>query len=171
MTLCKMKFREFEFPLNPAVIEVKYSKNISKTPLFGSDSATEGVSRNAAVICGEGSFFGEGAFALAAELERLNKSEADGWLFLPDGGCFKAFFEELTVRSDAKKNEVFYTFKFVESCAHKKQELLLDFTTVRDGENLFDVAHRTRVPLERIMDLNSFKSPFDVSAGDKAVLR
>lgn len=165
-----MRYKGFEFPMNPSVIETKYSGNIKETPLLESDSAVEAASINAAVISGEGSFFGEDAFAFAAELERLSASAESGWLFLPGGGCFDAYLKELTVKTDAKKNEVFYTFKFIENCSHRKNELRLDFVTARDGENLFDIAYRCKAPLEKIMELNDFKSPFDIKAGDKVML-
>lgn len=81
------------------------------------------------------------------------------------------FFKELTVKADAKRNEVFYTFCFIESGSHKRCELAPDFAIAQEGENLFDIAYRCKIPIERIMKLNEFKNPFDVSAGSKVVLR
>lgn len=171
MHLMKMKYKDFEFPLNPSVIKVKHSRNISEKSLFDSDSAVYNISKNASVISGEGSFFGEKAFEYAGELEKINKESSSGWLFLPNGSCFDAYFKELTIKSDAKKNDVFYTFTFIENCNHKKNEREIEFVYAKEGENLFDVAYRCGISLETILELNNFKNPFDISVGDKVVLK
>ncbi len=171
MHLMKMKYKDFEFPLNPSVIKVKHSRNITENPIIDSDSAVYNISKNASVISGEGSFFGEKAFHYASELERLSKSNSSGWLFTPNGGCFNAYLKEVTIKSDAKRNEVFYTFTFIENCNHKKNQKDIEFVYARKDENLFDIAHRCDVPIEKLLELNNRKNPFDISAGDKVVLR
>lgn len=171
MKLCKMKYKNFEFPLNPSAVEIKYSSNINEASIVESDSAVELISKNATIVTGEGSFFGEDAFTLASELERLSAEHDSGWLFLPNGACFDVFLKELFIKSDARKNEVFYSFKFIENCNHRKSRLELDFVKARKNENLFDIAHRCRKPLEKIMELNNFKSPFDIKEGDRVALK
>lgn len=171
MHLMKMKYKDFEFPLNPSVIKVKHSRNISENPILDSDSAVYNISKNASVISGEGCFFGEKAFQYASELERLSKSSSSGWLFTPNGNCFNAYFKELTIKSDAKRNEVFYAFTFIENCNHKKNQRNIDFVYAREDENLFDIAYRCDVPIETLLELNNRKNPFDISVGDKVVLK
>lgn len=171
MHLMKMKYKNFEFPLNPSVIKVKHSRNIAENSIIDSDSAVYNISKNASVISGEGCFFGDKAFQYASELENLSKSSSPGWLFTPNGDCFNAYLKELTIKSDAKRNDVFYTFTFVENCNHKKNERDIEFVFAKEGENLFDIADRCNIPIETILDINDFKNPFDISAGDKVVLK
>lgn len=171
MHLMKMKYKNFEFPLNPYVIKVNHSRNIAENPILDSDSAAYNISKNASVISGEGCFFGEKAFYFASELERLSKSDSSGWLFTPNGNCFNAYFKELTIKSDAKRNEVFYSFTFIENCNHNKVKREIDFVYAKKDENLFDIAHRCKVPIEKLLELNNRKNPFDISTGDKVVLK
>ena len=167
----KMKFKDFEFPSNPAVIKTKLSANVRENPLFQSDSAVYHISRNAAVISGEGSFWGEERFTASVLLKRLQSSSSSGWLFLPDGSCFNAFFTSLTIEEDAKKGCVSYSFSFTENCAHVQEEYDFGFTLARENENMFDIAYRCDVPVETLMRLNDFKTPFSVKEGDRVTLK
>ena len=171
MTAVKMKFKDFEFPSNPAVIRTKLSSNVRENPLFQRDSAVYNISRNATVISGEGSFWGEERFTASALLKKLRSSNSSGWLFLPDGSCYNAFFTSLTVEENAKKGCVSYSFSFTENCAHVKEEYDFGFTLALENENMFDIAHRCGVAVETLMRLNDFKTPFSVKEGDKVVLR
>ena len=40
-----------------------------------------------------------------------------------------------------------------------------------DGENLFQIAGRCNVPVERLMALNDFATPFSVNSGDRVVIK
>lgn len=167
----KMRFKDFEFPSNPAVIKTELSANVRENPLFQRDSAVYNVSRNAAVISGNGSFWGEERFTASALLKKLQNSSSAGWLFLPDGSCFNAFFTALTIEEDAKRGCVSYSFSFTENCSHRKEEYDFGFTLALENENMFDIAHRCGVAVETLMRLNDFKTPFSVKAGDKVVLK
>lgn len=167
----KMRFKDFEFPANPAVIKTEFSANVREDPLFQSDSAIYNISRNAAVISGEGCFWGEERFTASALLKKLHNSSESGWLFLPDGGCFNAFFTSLSLEEDAKKGCVSYSFSFTENCLHVKDEYDFGFTLALEGENMFDIAHRCGVAIETLMRLNDYKTPFSVKEGDRVVLK
>jgi len=145
--------------------------NISETALAESSSAVENISRNAAVIKGEGEFYGESAAEKAAALEALYKSSEPGWLFLPDGGCYDAYFKDLTVKTDAKRSCIFYSFSFIENCSGKKAEYDFEVTYAQQGENMFDIAFRCKTAVETLMRLNDYKNPFAVCAGDRVVLK
>lgn len=167
----KMKFKDFEFPSNPSVIKTELSANVREDPLFESDCAVYNISRNAAVISGKGCFWGEERFTASALLKKLQRSSSAGWLFLPDGSCFNAFFTSLTIEEDAKKGCVFYSFSFTENCPHTKEEYDFGFTITLENENMFDIAHRCGAAVETLMHLNDFETPFSVKEGDRVVLR
>lgn len=171
MKQCKMKYKGFEFPCNPSVLEIKASRNVSKAAIVGRGEAAFDICANAREAVGEGRFFGEGAFENASRLEALCRSGGAGWLYLPGGECFRAHFKELTIKQDANKNEVFYSFKFIEHESFEKASYSPDCTAVKDGENLFDVAHRCGVSVEALLELNNLKSPFDVKAGEAVALK
>ena len=167
----KMKFKDFEFPSNPAVIKTELSANVREEPLFQSNSAVYNISRNATVISGEGCLWGEERYTASALLKKLQSGSGAGWLFLPDGSCFNAYFTSLTIKEDAKKGCVSYAFSFTENCSHGKEEYDFGFTLALKNENMFDIAHRCGVAVETLMRLNDFKTPFSIKEGDKVVLR
>lgn len=166
-----MRYKDFVFESNPKLVCVNSSRNIREVSLIDSGSAVENISRNAAVISGEGAFYGEKANEHAAALEALQHSSDSGWLFLPDGGCYNAYFKELSVKKDAGKNCVFYSFSFVENCSRRKEEYDFEETYAQEGENMFDIAFRCKTAVETLMKLNNYKNPFAVSAGDRVVLK
>ena len=167
----KMRYKSFEFETNPMMICVNSSRNIKEVSLINSSSAVENVSRNAAVISGEGAFYGEKAAENAAALEALQHSGDSGWLFLPDGGCYDAYFKELTIKADSKKNCILYSFSFIENCSGKSESCDFEATYAAEGENMFDIAFRCKTAVETLMRLNDYKNPFAVCAGDRVVLK
>ena len=171
MKMMKMKYKNFEFPSNPSIMNIKLSENVVEKPLFGGDSAVYGVSHNAARISGEGCFWGKDSIVFSRELKALQKNSSSGWLFLPDGSCYNAFFTALTIKEDARAGCVSYTFSFTENCNHKKDEYDFGFTYALENENMFDIAHRCNTKIEKLMQLNNIETPFSINAGDKVVLR
>ncbi len=169
--MTKMRYKNFEFDVNPSTVKTELSSSISENALIGSDSAVSCVSRRASVISGEGSFWGENAVRLSRELKSVREQPQSGWLFLPDGSCFNAFFSYLSITEDVKKGCVSYSFKFVENCNHRKSFFDFGFTYVKNGENMFDVAYRSAVDVEKLMELNDYKSPFALKEGDRVVLK
>lgn len=165
-----MRYKNFVFETNPAKISITNSRNINEKPLFNIDSAVSNISRNAVVITGSGSVYGENAFEFAAELKRLSFSSESGWLFLPNGESYDVFFRELSVEIDSKKSGIYYTFCFVENCNHKKEKFNFDFTYAKKDENMFDIAYRCNKSVETLMRINNYKNPFDISEGDRVVL-
>ncbi len=166
----KMKFGNFEFPVNPEKVNVEYSENVKEVPLFDSDSAVFCVSRNACTVRCEGSFWGADRLELAAELKILFSDGSPGWLFLPDGECFNAFPVFLSVTETAEKCCVSYKIEFKENCSHKKSKAELEFTYANEGENMFDIAYRCGVKIETLMELNEFATPFGIKEGDRVRL-
>ena len=45
------------------------------------------------------------------------------------------------------------------------------YTLAAENENLFDIAARTGVGIEKIIDFNSFEEPFSVREGDRVWLK
>lgn len=171
MQLMKMKYKAFEFQANPSLIEVSKSKKINERPLLDAGSAVREISKNAAVISVQGRFYGENAQTLAYELEILNDEKGPGWLFLPNGDCFDAYFKSLNLKMDASKNSVYYSAVFVENENHKLYKSEFPYTVALDHENAFDIAERCGVSVESIMQHNDIKTPFDIKKGDKVVLK
>ena len=167
----KLKYKNFEFPSNPSKIEILSSSNCNNKPIFDSSSAVENVSVNPIIVMGGGEFFGEGREEYCATLQNLLKSTESGWLFLPSVPPVKAYFTELKFGQGTKRNSISYSFEFTEDCTDRRPERLFKYTVAGDGENAFEIANRCNVSVNDIMRLNDLKSPFEISKGDRVVLR
>lgn len=167
----KMKFKGFSFDVNPDFIEVCRKRSIKEKVLLGGKTKVESGALCPSVIKGSGCFYGDTAYERLALLEMLHQTGGAGWLFLPQGSAYKALFKELTVSFNSAKNRYDYSFVFVECPSDKKAQYDFRFTAADDNENLFHIAHRCRVPVERLLELNDYKTPFDVKTGDRVVLK
>ncbi len=167
----KLKYKEFEFPVNPDSIEISSSSNCSSKPVFGGNSNVENVSVNPIIVSGNGEFFGESAREYCACLQNLLKRKESGWLFVPSSPPVKAYFTEFKFSRNTKRNSISYFFVFTEECSDRKSERLFKYTYAEKDENAFELANRCNVSVNDIMRLNDFKSPFELTEGDRVVLR
>ena len=167
----KMRFKGFSFDVNPNFIEIRHRRIINEKALLNGKSRVTGGALCPAEITGRGSFYGVSAPEKLQMLESLHKKGGEGWLYLPQGGAYKVYFKELTFSFNADKNRYEYSFVFVECTNSKKPSFDFSYTVADDGENLFQIARRCRVPVERLMELNDFATPFSVDPGDKVVLK
>lgn len=168
--MIKMKYKDFEFPSNPAVVKTELSENINEKPVLWGAGVVFNMSHNAAKICCEGSFWGSERSISAQRLKILRSRGTPGWLFLPDGSCYYAFLSLLELRDDAKKNCISYSVSFIEAQGVKNGEYNFGFTYAQENENMFDISFRCSVPIEKLMQINHFENPFCVKNGDRVVL-
>ena len=167
MPLLNMRYKDFVFPSNPSKIEVLSSKKISEKPLINGDFNTDENSKNASVIKAQGVFYGENSDEQLQQLSRLFNESGEGWLFLPNGRCFRAYFKSLITTQSADKSSVSYGLTFVEKSARRSSEYPFGYTFAQRGENAFDIAHRCNIAIEDLMDANCIKTPFDIEEGDR----
>lgn len=165
----KLKYKDFEFPVNPGSINISSSTNCRSKSVFGKNSVTENVSVNPVTVTGDGEFF-DGT-EVCAELQNMLKDKSSGWLYIPSAAPVKAFFTEFKFSKSNKKNSVAYSFKFTEDCTDRSARINFRFTIAEEGENAFEIANRCNASVNDIMSLNDIKSPFDINAGDRVVLR
>lgn len=167
----KMKFREFSFDVNPFFIEIHHKRSIGTKALLNGKSRVSSGSLCPAEITGKGSFYGDTAAEKLAVLEMMHKKGGAGWLYLPQGSAYKVYFSELTFSFNSDKNRYDYSFVFIECTNSKKDAFDFSYTLAQSGENLFQIAGRCNVPVERLMALNDFATPFSVNSGDRVVLK
>ncbi len=167
----KMRFKGFEFDVNPALIKVSRKRIINEKPLLSGISRVKSGAFQPVEISGKGVFYGDSAFKNSATLEMLYQSSNEGWLYLPCGGAYKVYFKELAVSYDSVKNNIEYSFLFVEGTNSKKPFHDFSFTVAGENENMFQIADRCRVSVEQLMALNDYKTPFSVQTGDRVVLK
>ena len=167
----KMKYKDFEWSVNPFDVKVVSSTNLNISPVFGKKSVSENVSINPTVVEGKGVFYGENGRERCSFLQHLLKLTDSGWLFISGAPPIRAFFIRFSFTNNSEKNCFSYEFKFVEDCSEKREERILSFIYAEEGENAFDIAYRCGVSVDDIMKNNDIKTPFDIAEGQKVAIR
>ena len=167
----KMRYKDFVFPQNPRYIEISTKRDLITESVYGEKSNVEDIAQKPIVVVGNGTFYSDDAQSLCSYLSHLLKQGTPGELHCPSLYPINAYFEKFVYSQNATKDAIDYSFSFVEVCDEKKEKLELDYTLAFDGENAFDIAYRTGVSVDEIMERNSFPTPFDIKTGDKVVLK
>jgi len=171
MKLIKMKYKNFEFPVNPFEIKLSSCTDVETGNTVSGRSISEALQHRPVVVSGRGELFGERASEWCAYLQRLIKDSSPGWLFTVCSAPVFAYFSEFVYSFDVKRNCISYSFKFVQADTKKEEKTAFGYTYALSGENAFDIAYRSGVSVNSIMCLNDFKTPFDIAKGDKVVLK
>lgn len=167
----KLKFRNFEFPVNPSDIEISSSSNCVSRAVLGKNSNVQNLSVNPVTVTGSGAFYGDNGGEYCAMLQNMLKDKSSGWLLIPSAPPVKAFFTKFTFNKNCKKNCVQYSFAFTEDCTQRAAEKAFTCTVAKEGENAFDIAYRYSVTVDDIMRLNDIRTPFDIAEGSRVIIR
>ena len=163
------QFAGFTFK-NPEEFKTENSKNINEVQLINGKSKTEAGATLPQSATVKGYFFGSNAVSSVNTLKALQKSGAPAWLYLPNGTAIFAHLKTVTATFSATRNAYYYELTFIEAVGNKNARRKLLTTTAEEGENMFHIAKRTGVQIEKLMKINNLKTPFDVSAGDEVRL-
>lgn len=163
-----MAFRGFVWPSNPYTITYAAAQEQSVALYPGGASKAEPVARRPRIVKGEGLFYGPQAQGQMNRLEQIFMEQKAGLLFLPGRRAMHAWFTELSVLEQVKPGTVAYSFLFTEAAVNRREEdhAYSGYTYAAAGENLFHVAARTEVPVERLSVLNSLAGCFTLKEGD-----
>lgn len=170
MQMMKMRYKDFEFLVNPKDVKLSMSRSISHNIIPHSVEYSQDLGRSSSVVSGKGYFVGEDAMTKAFNLIRVYNKKGSDYLFLPSSIPIKAYFSRLDVSYSSGENRVEYSFEFVEECVDKKDECDYGYTFAADKENLFDISNRTGIKVEKLVDLNNYGDLFTVREGDKVWL-
>lgn len=169
--MIRLKYKDLEFPQNPAAVTVKWEKDISERSLLSAGSAVEEIAQKAAKITASGKLFGKDGKKTAAALSALYHDPGAGPLMLPDGTFFYAYFSSLSIKENAAEDSVSYELGFTEEKSGRTYKRTRTFVFAKAGENCFDIAAANCVKTESIMELNGFKTPFDLQEGQRVRIR
>ena len=166
-----MSYRGVSFSVNPKTVKTGYAKTLAVSlPLSGNAAATE-LAAQPATVSGRGSFCGKNARAQAQTLLSVFQETGSAWLFTPVLSPMKAFFTALEFSVDAAEEKIDFTFTFTEDKGKTAGRFDFGYTVAQAGENLFDIAARTGVPIETVMERNDFETPFAVKEGERVWLK
>lgn len=168
--MTKMRYKNFVFNVNPSDIKLSFKKNIAKADVMCSNQVCSEVGENAAVISGKGCFIGDDAEKKAFELMRIYNKQGADFLFTPYSSPVLAIFSCLDLSYSSDSRRVEYSFEFTEQGKRKAQSFEFGYTYAEEGENLFDIADRAQISVDKIVELNDFCGVFSVKEGDKVWL-
>lgn len=168
--MIKMEYRGLRFPINPSSIKTKFSKNISSKAIPFSFCKVREINDNPTVITGSGKFVGSKATQFSYELMRVYRKKGSSYLLMPDSLPVKAYFKNLELSYDAKNNCVDYRVEFIEDVGNKKDKFDFGYTYALAGETVYDVANRTNIAVDKIVEYNDFCDLFSLKEGDKVWL-
>ena len=170
MAMTKMQYKNFIFDINPSDIKLTLKKNLAKTNVMHSTQVCSEVGESVAVISGKGRFVGENAIKKAYELIRIYNKQGADFLFTPCCAHMLAVFNKLNISYSSDSKRVEYAFEFTQQGRRKAEKYDFGYTFANEGENLFDIAERTQISIEKIVELNDFCGVFSVKEGDKVWL-
>lgn len=187
MTLSPMRYGDYVWPHNPKTYEIDYKRRIvcHKVP-FGRYALTD-MGREQRVLRGEGEFFGDGAYTEFKKLASAFYGEKPQVLVHPVWQAAPAWFVELRLLQEPRKDYVRYQFAFWECFDGYELSILetaktADQTTsqtggarktyvLRWGDTLWGLARSNGMTLSQLLALNpQIRNPNIYRVGDTIYL-
>ncbi len=171
MNKIKMRFNDFVFETNPLYIEVIASRDVKVNSIYGKNSIANDICQEPIIVKGKGVLYGDDAQEKCNIMSKLLRQGLQGELHCPSLYPIKAIFTLFKYNANAQKGGIEYEFEFTQVCGEDLQNLSLDYTYAALGENAFDIAKRTNICIDDIMNLNGFESPFSIEENERVNLK
>ena len=175
MELTPMQYKGYVWPHNPRTYAIRYQRQVAvhKVP-FGRYAMQDlGLTRR--VMTGEGEFFGPKAYEEFKKLSSIFYEGGPGPLIHPVWQSSQAYFVELSLAQEPRRDYVRYTFTFWETyegysqslTGQKPQESTRPRTYIlAQGETFWSVAEAYGLTAEELLALNpQVKNPSLVTGG------
>lgn len=188
MELTPMQYKGYVWPHNPRTYEIRYQRQVAvhKVP-FGRYAMQDlGLTRR--VMTGEGAFCGEGAYEEFKKLASVFYQSGPGTLIHPVWQSAQAYFVELSLAQEPRKDYVRYTFTFWEDYDQYSQSLSpvtqtggsgqtgagesAQYHTVVQGDTLWGIAQSLGTTVAALLALNpQIKNPNLIYPGQQIRVR
>lgn len=174
MKLQLMKFKSFQWPHNPAKLNVANERDIRELRMPFSGGALQDYGSKKRVVTGEGEFNGSSCLADYQQLSALFSAGSTGLLSLPGMEPFMATLFSLELIGKAQPNSIAYRFVFWEDQSAKTD--LVPSTQhachiCTKDENLWSIAALNGTTVEKLAQLNpQIKWPNQLEEGEQVVL-
>ncbi|MEG1244438.1 MAG: LysM domain-containing protein [Oscillospiraceae bacterium] len=168
-----MRFKIFEFSVNPQKIEIKAATNLKQLAVPFDAFELQEFGIKPLIISGEGKFVGENAQLSFDSIFALFLQGGAGELFLSGAQPMQAIMTKLVKGLEPIEKTISYSFEFVEVPQKQSVQLCLEiYHTIKQGESLWHIARDYDVSIESLLKLNqSIQSPWNVETGDKVRVR
>jgi len=168
-----MRFKNFEFSVNPQKIEIKALSNLKQIAVPFDAFELQEFGIKPLVISGEGEFFGKNSKQEFETLLMLFLQGGAGELFVSGTQPMLAIMTKLVKGVDGFEDTVSYSFEFVEVPQRQVEQLSFEqYHTIQQGENLWSLSVVYDVAIETLLKLNEqISNPWAVNVGDKVRVR
>ena len=187
-----MQYKDYIWPHNPKTYTISYERKVAvhKVPFGRYVMQDLGLGRR--VMRGEGEFYGDGAYGEFKKLASVFYYGGPGTLIHPVWQSANAYFVELSLAQEPRKDYVKYTFTFWEDDSNDSQTLKpvgtaaasgslsaggsvpasAQYHTVVQGETLWGIAQGQGITLGELLVLNpQLKNPNVIQSGQQIRVR
>ncbi len=171
-----MQYKSFVWPHNPRVYTIDFERRTALQKIPMGMYALQDLGRSCRVMRGEGEFFGPAAYDTFRELASVFCQGGPGVLLHPVWQTASAYFTELQLRQEPRRDYVAYRFTFREDYdpgrgvqpAEALPETEPPEQTAREGESFWQLAARCGLSPEQLLALNPWlRSPNRLQAGER----
>lgn len=187
MELTPMQYKGYVWPHNPRTYTIRYERKVAVHKIPFGRYAMQDLGLTRRVMTGEGEFYGPGAYDEFKKLATVFYQSGPGALIHPVWQSAKAYFVDLALAQEPRKDYVRYTFTFWEDFEGYSQSLTAktavgtatttttttaaasgQYHTVVQGETLWAIAQTYGSTLGRLMVLNpQIKNPNVITPGQR----
>ncbi len=164
-----MRFKDFEFFVNPQKIEIKAVSNLKQIAVPFDIFEIQEFGTKPLVVSGTGEFFGKDSKQDFEKLFAIFLQGGAGQLFVSGTEPMLAIMTKLAKSLESFEDVISYSFEFVEVPQRQVEQLSFEqYHTIKQGENLWSVANIYDVPIELLLEKNeSISNPWAVKIGDR----
>lgn len=168
----KLRYKDYTFRVNPRRLEVTGERQLARAQAPFAGEAVYDLGPRAAVVYGEGEFFGANAMQEYLKLEAVYRQGEAGLLYLPGLKPFMAHFALFKTIGEPGREGFSYAFRFVEATLQGGASAAGQLThIVRENETLFAVAARYNTTAASLLQLNpAVASPNRLAAGQALII-
>ncbi len=166
MRISKIRYKGYEWELNPETLTVVNERNYNEVIMPEGTSLSSTRSKKCRVITGEGMIIGYECLKLFNEILRLQSESESGLLTLPSTKPFYAYFTKLELLCEPTDDAVSYRFQFVEDAERSYIIKEKRYHNVSGSETLWDIAYAYNTEIEKLVQLNpDIKRVDELTAG------
>ena len=159
MKLVPMRFKGVQWHHNPKEIVFECDKSVKELSSPNGTSYIQNMGRKNMIISGTGELYGNDCLEQFDRLLSLFRQGGQGVLAIPKITPVYAVFESLKIKGEPKPDVLEYSFVFREVMDKKQQDKTENYTA-KEGECMWDISYKFKVPIDTLVRLNpSVKRP------------
>ncbi len=173
-----MRYKDFVWPHNPRIYTIDFVRQTALQKIPMGEYSLQDLGRSCREMRGEGEFYGPAAYDTFKALATVFCQGGPGVLIHPVWQTANAYFTQLQLRQEPRRDYVAYRFTFRETLEPETALRPVEpgptrppearYHTARAGESFWHIAARYDLSYEQLMALNpGLRNPNLVLAGEQ----